>query len=98
MDKKLLALLILGESQPGRGDINQNSRRVWGYCSGTAGVYRGLFFRGKSLGKYYAMVNLDTVTFLDPASLYNKLELDVDDQKIAHIVKEKIIAAASSPR
>ena len=35
------------------------------------------------------MVNLDTVTFLDPASLYNKLELDVDDQKIAHIVKEK---------
>ena len=36
------------------------------------------------------MVNLDTVTFLDPASLYNKLELDVDDQKIAHIVKEKL--------
>ncbi len=51
----------------------------------------------KNLGKYYAMVNLDTVTFLDPASLYNKLELDVDDQKIAHS-ERKIIAAASSPR
>ena len=37
------------------------------------------------------MVNLDTHgAFLDPASLYNKLELDVDDQKIAHIVKEKL--------
>ena len=47
-------------------------------------------FQGKVSVKYYAMVNLDTVTFLDPASLYNKLELDVDDQKIAHIVKEKL--------
>ena len=44
---------------------------------GTA-EYIEVYFSGKSLGKYYAMVNLDTVTFLDPASLYNKLELDVE--------------------
>ena len=35
--------------------------------SGTAGVYQFIF--RESLSKYYAMVNLDTVTFLDSASL-----------------------------
>ncbi len=52
--------------------------------------YIEVYFAGKSLGKYYAMVNLDTVTFLDSTSLYSKLELDADDQKISRIVKEKL--------
>lgn len=43
--------------------------------------YIEVYFAGKSLGKYYAMVNLDTVTFLDSSSLYSKLELSTDDQK-----------------
>ena len=59
------------------------------------GTFRYLYgqgrLEGKSLGKYYAMVNLDTVTFLDSTSLYSKLELDADDQKISRIVKEKLL-------
>ncbi len=61
MDKKLLALLILASSARQR-HITKIPAGFEVIAQGTAGVYRGLFF-GKSLGKYYAMVNLDTVTF-----------------------------------
>ncbi|MFG3826148.1 hypothetical protein ACGI6H_34000, partial [Escherichia coli] len=52
--------------------------------------YIEVYFAGKSIGKYYAMVNLDTVTFLDSANLFSKLELDAEDQKIAQTVKAKL--------
>ncbi|HFR1537693.1 TPA: fimbrial protein, partial [Shigella sonnei] len=89
MDKKLLALLILASLSPAEATLTEIPAGFEVIAQGQQ-EYIEVYFSGKSLGKYYAMVNLDTVTFLDPASLYNKLELDVDDQKIAHIVKEKL--------
>ncbi|HHL4464018.1 TPA: CfaE/CblD family pilus tip adhesin [Escherichia coli] len=89
MDKKLLALLILASLSPAEATLTKIPAGFEVIAQGQQ-EYIEVYFSGKSLGKYYAMVNLDTVTFLDPASLYNKLELDVDDQKIAHIVKEKL--------
>lgn len=53
--------------------------------------YIEVYFLGKNFGKYYVMVNFDIVIFFDLVSLYNKLELDVDDQKIVYIVKEKLL-------
>ncbi|EOU2794627.1 TcfC E-set like domain-containing protein [Escherichia coli] len=89
MDKKLLALLILASLSPAEATLTKIPAGFEVIAQGQQ-EYIEVYFSGKSIGKYYAMVNLDTVTFLDPASLYNKLELDVDDQKIAHIVKEKL--------
>ncbi|ELD0445725.1 MULTISPECIES: TcfC E-set like domain-containing protein [Enterobacteriaceae] len=89
MDKKLLALLILASLSPAEAALTKIPAGFEVIAQGQQ-EYIEVYFSGKNLGKYYAMVNLDTVTFLDPASLYNKLELDVDDQKIAHIVKEKL--------
>ena len=89
MDKKLLALLILASLSPAEATLTKIPAGFEVIAQGQQ-EYIKVYFSGKSVGKYYAMVNLDTVTFLDPASLYNKLELDVDDQKIAHIVKEKL--------
>ncbi len=89
MDKKLLALLILASLSPAEAALTKIPAGFEVIAQGQQ-EYIEVYFSGKNLGKYYAMVNLDTVTFLDPTSLYNKLELDVDDQKIAHIVKEKL--------
>lgn len=89
MDKKLLALLNLASLSPAEAALTKIPAGFEVIAQGQQ-EYIEVYFSGKNLGKYYAMVNLDTVTFLDPASLYNKLELDVDDQKIAHIVKEKL--------
>ena len=89
MDKKLLALLILASLSPAKATLTKIPAGFEVIAQGQQ-EYIEVYFAGKSLGKYYAMVNLDTVTFLDSSSLYSKLELSTDDQKIAHTVKEKL--------
>ena len=89
MDKKLLALLILASLSPAEAALTKIPAGFEVIAQGQQ-EYIEVYFSGKNLGKYYAMVNLDTVTFLDPASLYNKLELDVDDLSIKATTTEQL--------
>lgn len=89
MDKKLLALLILTSLCPVRASLTKIPAGFEVIAQGQQ-EYIEVYYSGKSLGKYYAMVNLDSVTFLDPANIYNKLELDTEDQKIAQTIKARL--------
>ncbi|MXC59131.1 hypothetical protein FQZ34_24760, partial [Escherichia coli] len=63
MDKKLLALLILASLSPAEATLTKIPAGFEVIAQGQQ-EYIEVCFSGKSLGKYYAMVNLDTVTFL----------------------------------
>lgn len=89
MDKKLLAIFILASLSPAWATLTKIPAGFEVIAQGQQ-EYIEVYYAGKSLGKYYAMVNLDTVTFLDSTGLYNKLELDAEDQKIAQIVKARL--------
>lgn len=89
MDKKILALLILSCLSPARAALTKIPAGFEVIAQGQH-EYIEVFFAGKSLGKYYAMVNLDTVTFNESESLFNKLELDTEDRKVANTIKEKL--------
>lgn len=89
MDKKILALLILSCLSPARAALTKIPAGFEVIAQGQQ-EYIEVFFAGKSLGKYYAMVNLDTVTFNESESLFNKLELDTEDRKVVNTIKEKL--------
>lgn len=63
MDKKLLALLILASLSPAEAALTKIPAGFEVIAQGQQ-EYIEVYFSGKNLGKYYAMVNLDTVTFL----------------------------------